>query len=102
MTKRAYCRCNSGHYFIGEHCPFDGWSSAASRELTEAVKKLETQKRDISIVELRAAGVSDTTLWCTLVIEFATSASAFEALSPDHLVIDGESKPLHKLSLAFK
>ena len=35
---RAYCRCNSGHYFVGEYCPIDGWSSSVAKELVKAYK----------------------------------------------------------------
>ena len=40
MLARAYCRCNSGHYFVGEYCPFDGWSSSASKELAAVSERL--------------------------------------------------------------
>src|SRR5437867_4099933 len=37
---RAYCRCNSGHYFVGEYCPIDGWSSSVAKELVKATKRV--------------------------------------------------------------
>jgi hypothetical protein len=102
MTKRAYCRCNSGHYFVGEYCPFDGWSSPASKELTDAVKTLAGLGRDVSVAELRAIGVSDSTVWRTLIVEFGTGASAFDALAPEQYVVNGEVKPPLKLGPSFK
>ena len=84
MTIRAYSRCNSGHYFIGEFCPFDGWSSQASRELTKALKNLARSGRKVSLEELRSEGVSAATLARTIVIAFGSSSSAFEAISPDY------------------
>ena len=62
MLARAYCRCNSGHYFMGEYCPFDGWSSSASKELTEVAERLVRLDRAITLEELRKAGVSAATL----------------------------------------
>jgi hypothetical protein len=55
---QAYCRCNNGHYFVGEYCPIDGWSSPASKELVEGVKLLIGTGQEISLAELRRAGVS--------------------------------------------
>jgi len=101
MTKRAYCRCNSGHYFTGEFCPFDGWSSAASKELAEAVEQLAREDRDLSLEELRKAGVSKNTLFRTIVVEFFTGSSAFEAVSPGVYVVNGETKTPHKLGAFF-
>ena len=102
MVSHAFCRCNSGHYFSGEFCPFDGWSSPASRELTDAVEELARLDLVASIEELRKAGVSAATLARTIVIEFGSDASAFEAISPLECVVDGVAKPLRKLSTALK
>ena len=102
MTTRAYCRCNSGHYFVGEFCPFDGWSSKASRELTAAVKKLTAKKQVVSLKALREAGVSTNTLARCIVVEFGLSASAFEAIAPDICVVDGEAHSLCELDASFK
>src|SRR5207245_6503087 len=102
MVARAYCRCNSGHYFSGQYCPFDGWSSSASRELTNAVERLVGLDRGMSLEELRKAGVSAATLARTIVIEFGSSASVFDAVSPHENVIDGKVQPPRKLSHAFK
>ncbi|SRR6266511_1819692 len=102
MLARAYCRCNSGHYFTGEHCPFDGWSSAASRELAAAVEQLNRQERVVSLEALRKAGASARTLARTIVVEFGCADSAFEAFSAREFVVNGEAKPPHMLSPAFK
>ena len=101
MTIRAYSRCNSGHYFQGEFCPFDGWSSHASRELTAALKDLARSGRTISLEELRRAGVSEATLARTVVIEFGSGASVFEAVSPESYVVNGETMPLRDLDESF-
>jgi hypothetical protein len=99
---RVFCRCNSGHYFMGESCPYDGWSSPASRELAEAVARLAKAGKEPSLDELRSLGVSSETLWRTIIISFGVGASLFEALSPDTYVVNGETKPPTKLGLGFK
>ena len=101
-TTRAYCRCNSGHYFMGESCPYDGWSSPASRELADAVARLAKAGKELSIEELRSLGVSSETLWRTIIVSFGVGASIFEALSPDTYVVNGETQPPRKLGLGFK
>jgi hypothetical protein len=87
---------------MGEYCPFDGWSSAASRELTEAVAQLSRFGKNLTIEELRKAGVGTATLKRTIIVEFGASASAFEALAPEEYVVNGAAKPLVKLDLNFK
>ncbi len=101
MCRRAYSRCNSGHYFLGECCPFDGWSSPATRELTAAVKRLARSGRPVSLEELRKSGVSDATIARTIVIEFGSEASAFDAISPAHLFVNEEAIPLTDLDANF-
>jgi hypothetical protein len=102
MISRAYTRCNSGHYFIGPCCPFDGWSSDASWELTVAVERLSQLEQVVSLEALRKAGVSAATLARTIVVEFGSSASAFEALDPNEYVVNGEARPPLKLGRGFK
>jgi hypothetical protein len=101
MITRAYSRCNSGHYFMGEFCPFDGRSSHASKELTQALKRLARSGRKVSLDELRNEGVSAATLARTIVIAFGSSSSAFEAISPEYYVVNGETIPLRKLNEGF-
>jgi hypothetical protein len=102
MITRAFCRCNSGHYFTGEHCPFDGWSSSGARELVQAVERLTKQNRAVSLEELRKAGVSAATLARTIVVEFGCNESAFEALAPEECVVNGQAYSLLQLDRNFK
>jgi len=101
-TTRAYCRCNSGHYFQGECCPFDGWSSAASRELAAAVERLAAAGQESSLAALRKGGLSPETIVRTVVVAFGSAASAFEALDPRAYVVNGEATPVVKLGRSFK
>ena len=75
--RRAYCRCNSGHYFVGEYCPIDGWSSPASKELVKGIKWVTALGREPSLQALREAGLSEAALQRIIVIEFGTDACAF-------------------------
>jgi hypothetical protein len=87
---------------MGEYCPFDGWSSPASKELTEAVEQLTSSDRAISFEELRKAGVSAATIARTIIIDFGSNDSVFDAVSPKEYVVNGEAQPLQKLSRNFK
>jgi hypothetical protein len=87
---------------MGESCPYDGWSSPASRELTDAVVRLAKAGKELSLEELRSLGISSETLWRTIIVSFGVGASIFEAFSPDTYVVNGEAKPPRKLGLGFK
>ena len=52
---RAYCRCNSGHYFVGEYCPIDGWSSPITKELVQATQRVTAAGQTLSVPALRQA-----------------------------------------------
>ena len=99
---QAYCWCNSRYYFVGEYCPIDSWSSAASKELPEEVKQLIGRGPEIFLTELRRAGVSEDALRRTVVIKFGVSESAFDAISPEGYVMKGEWKPLRHLNAPCK
>ncbi|SRR5216684_2927959 len=102
MKTRAYCRCNSGHYFIGEFCPFDGWSSSASRELTETCDQLAEKHEEVSLEFLRKTGVNHTTIDRTILITFRSDESVFDAFSAQEFVVAGQPKPTRQLSRSFK
>lgn len=102
MAARAYARCTGGHYFAGEYCTFDGWSSAAAAELAETVERLRQLGKAITLAELRNAGLSDAALARTIVIDFGNDASAFDAISPKEYVVNGQTKPPMKLGPNFK
>jgi hypothetical protein len=101
-TTRVYYRCNSGHYFSGASCPYDGWSSRASRELTAAAARLDKEGKNLSIAELRMLGVSSATLSRTIIVSFGSEASVFEVVAPGTYVVMGETKPPLKLGPGFK
>ena len=101
-TVQAYCRCNSGHYFQGEFCPFDGWSSPASRELAKAVRQLAADDCKLSLTALRQLGLGEATLERVVVIDFGCEASAFDALAPQEYVINGKSQTFPKVDAALK
>jgi hypothetical protein len=99
--RRAYCRCNSGHYFVGEYCPIDGWSSLASKELVKVIKRVTASGREPSLRALREAGLSEAALQRIIVIEFGTDACVFDAIAPEGYVIRGVWQPLAALDEHF-
>jgi len=98
---RAYCRCNSGHYFVGEYCPIDGWSSPVAEELVKATKRVIASGQAPSLHALRQTGLSEAAAQRTIVIEFGTDACVFDAIVPEGLVIHGTWKPLAVLDEHF-
>jgi len=58
--------------------------------------------REISLGELRRAGVSEDTVRRTIVIEFGAGEFAFDAISPEGYVIEGEWTPLRSPDEHFK
>ncbi|GEM_PF-1507402 len=101
-TTRVYCCCNSGHYFSGASCPYDGWSSPAWRELTAAIAYRDKEGKKLAIAELSMLRVSRATLSRTSIVSFGRDASVFEALAPATYVVMGETKPPLKLGPGFK
>ena len=91
VLTHAFSRCDGGHYFEGEFCPFDGWSSESSRELSAAVQRLRAKDAAVTMKELRAAGVSSEALPGTVVMNFGSAAVAFEGLLPRELVVNGKA-----------
>jgi hypothetical protein len=67
-------------------CPFDGWAVA---ELPHVATLVETLGPASSIDAIKASGVSAELLSRLLLIEFGSAESAFEAISPGHVLIDG-------------
>jgi hypothetical protein len=65
--------------------------------LTAALKKLARLGRGLSVEELRNLGVSEATLERTIVVEFGSPASAFEAIAPEEYMVDGQAIPLAQL-----
>ena len=98
---RVYCRCNGGHYFVGEYCPFDGWSSLESKAIAEAARHLADAGITPSVGTLRDACLSAKALARAVVIEFGSEESAFEALAPEAYVVDGQARMLKDMEASF-
>jgi len=102
MSKMAYIRCNSGHYFVGTHCPLDGWDSPESHELSQALERLVSEGHEVSIDALRGIGVSEAAMKRTIVIDFGSDSSAFDALVPEGYFFEGIGyKTMFELGLDF-
>jgi hypothetical protein len=72
-----------GHYFLGGYYSVDGWSSAESIEIDAAVKNLEHDNIELTIANLRRAGVSDQALNQCFIAEFPPDQGGFSLLTPD-------------------
>ena len=84
----AYIRCNEGHYFLGEYCPFDGWSSVESKQLAELTEAITSGNNELSIEQLKKHGVSDATLSRTIIINFGEGNFVFDGILPDGYIIE--------------
>ena len=100
--KRVYCRCNGGHYFSGEVCPFDGWSSVESQAVAAAAERLAEDGAPPSIAALQEVGLAGAALARAIVIEFGSGAAAFDAVLPEGYSISGSWCPLEQAGRAFK
>jgi hypothetical protein len=66
------------------------------------VQQLSDEEREVSVSALREAGVSSITLQRTLIIEFGSVESVFEALSPNAVVIKGKARSREALPASLK
>ena len=81
--------------------PLDGWSSPASKELVQVIKRVTASGQEPSLRALREAGLSEAAIQHIIVIEFGTDACAFDAIAPEGYVICGVWKPLSALDEHF-
>lgn len=100
MTK-SYWRCNGGHYFCTALCPFDGWGSPELTELHSAARRLESKGVVPSLVALREEDVSEGAIRRAIVVEFGSEKAVFDAISPDHYVVEGKSIKLRNAGQEF-
>jgi hypothetical protein len=95
--RKAYWRCNSGHYYSSLHCPFDGWTFDGCRELIAAVENVARRDETLSIEALALEGAPAQATKRTIIIEFGSSLAVFDAYSAEGYVINGEYKKVHEL-----
>src|SRR3712207_4484020 len=100
--RNLYFRCNSGHYFETQHCPWDGWTHPDFASVLAAKEELLGQGCELTIEALRQAGLLENALHRIILVEFGNAESRFEALAPEYCMVDGKSYPLHKLDQRFK
>lgn len=82
---RVFTRCNGGHYFAGQRCPFDGWGSEESASIARTAQRLADEGKAPSMAALQAAGLTATAMARACVLEFYATDNAFDAVEP-HLV----------------
>ena len=102
IEKRAFTRCNGGHYFTGPACPFDGWSSDETRAIAIATEHLALSGTSVSIEGLQQAGLTAAAIDRVVVMEFSSPAHAFDALQPELVVIGTAVYPLNKAPMGLK
>ncbi len=94
---RAFIRCNEGHYFEGQHCFFDGWSSKESEQFWRISEEIRSENQPISLELFRQKGADHQTIKRMIVIDFGDGNFVFEAISPDGFVVDGRYIRLNAL-----
>jgi hypothetical protein len=99
--RTLYFRCNSGHYFEGGSCPFDGWDHPETDAVMKMVETLGRRGIDITIDLLREAGISEDMLQSIVIVEFGHREAKFEALAPKCIQADGVVYEEHKLPSRF-
>jgi hypothetical protein len=98
MTRYVFLRCNGGHYFRSSVCPFDGWTLDGFESVVLAGARLGEA---VSHGLLRGEGFSERVLRRAVVMEFLGPEYAFEAISPDLVVVDGQPLPLRRVPQAL-
>jgi hypothetical protein len=85
--RRVYLRCNDGHLFLGESCPFDGWGSPETARLARFVSG--ESETSLTLANIRGAGFSDEIMRRVVIIEFGDDAAAFQAIAPEYYFLKG-------------
>ena len=85
--RRLYLRCNDGHMFLGESCPFDGWGSPDTAKLARFLAS--EGNGSLTVDGLRRAGFSDDLLRRVLIIEFGDEDAVFQGIAPEYYFING-------------
>lgn len=99
---KVYVRCNSGHYFHGSVCPFDGWSVEHVDSVIVASLRLSERHEAPTVERLAGEGVPEEVLKRTIVIQFSSDPAVFDALDPSGLIIGGEWVPLRDAPIELK
>ena len=99
--KRAYWRCNSGHYFSTSTCPLDGWNRPWTHELAEVTRQILSKDGAPSIQALRDSGVKQETLDKVIVIEFGSQKSSFDGFAPEAYFVGGKCVRVAELGSGY-
>jgi hypothetical protein len=99
--RKAYWRCNSGHYYCVRFCPFDGWSRPSLQKLLDTVTEMDSRGEEVSIAKLVEKGFDQSVLDRVIVIEFGGNKHVFDAISPEGYVIQSKYVPLASVGPEF-
>jgi hypothetical protein len=97
-----YFRCNSGHFFSGELCPWDGWSHPEVWKVLELSRRFATEGTAVSILNLRAAGVKEDAIKRIVIVEFGDPDAVIEGIYPKQVVVKGRVSNPIDLDSRFK
>jgi len=89
MRRQLFFRCNSGHYFHGVGCPFDGWTMDGVQAAAEFFARLEPDGTAAGLDCLRPLNPSAELMRRMMIIEFGDADAAFDALVPDRYMYKG-------------
>ena len=89
-TKTIFFRCDHGHYFSGEACPWDGWSHPKLRSVLELLERFKSDRVVVTIQGLRDTGVEEAILKRILLVEFGDPERVFGGLNPRQIIANGE------------
>jgi len=85
-----FFRCNSGHFFSGELCPWDGWSHPDSKIVLELVDRLNAEEKELSIAKLKSAGVKDELIRRLVIVEFGDPEAILDGIYPKQVFVNGK------------
>ena len=97
--RRLYFRCNSGHYFHGTNCPWDGWTMDGVQAAFELFARLEPHEAAVGLEALGPLDPSPELSRRMMIIEFGDEAAAVDAICPDRYMHNGEVVLWHEIGL---
>jgi hypothetical protein len=94
-------RCNSGHYFSGLACPFDGWSRTDIKKIMETIESLKKGGVMVSIETLKEHGFGEDIVKRVVIAQFGDPEAVFNGLYPMKISAKGKVMHFDKLDISF-
>jgi len=99
---KLFLRCNSGHFFTSDVCPWDGWSHPSFKLAIETFNRLELEGKPVSIESLRNAGLDEEALQRVVILEFGDPQVALDGIYPKQVMVNGRLVNPSDLDWRFK